>query len=69
MKRLVQVDHPLVKCQLSIVRDKRTELENDPSYVEKVLRDGAERAGAEIQQTLDMVRDAVGLGASKLVRR
>ena len=50
-------------------RDKRAALENDLPFVEKVLRDGAERASAGIQQTLDMVRDAVGLGASKLVRR
>ena len=42
-------------------RDKRAALEDDISYVDKVLREGAERAGAEIQETLTMVRDAVGL--------
>jgi tryptophanyl-tRNA synthetase len=42
-------------------RDRRTQLESDPTYAEGVLRQGAERASEEIQETLDLVRDAVGL--------
>jgi tryptophanyl-tRNA synthetase len=41
--------------------EKRAGLERDPGYVEEILRTGAERAHAEIQQTLNLVRDAVGL--------
>jgi len=43
-------------------RQKRAELENDIGFVEKVLADGAERAGAVARQTLKKVRQAVGLG-------
>jgi tryptophanyl-tRNA synthetase len=42
-------------------REKRAELENSRGYVEDVLREGAARAHAEIQETLTLVRDAVGL--------
>lgn len=42
-------------------RDKRAELEHNLGYVEDVLHEGATRAHAEIQQTLELVRDAVGL--------
>jgi tryptophanyl-tRNA synthetase len=45
-------------------REKRAALEKDTSYVESVLREGAERAGAEIQETLDLVREAVGMRRS-----
>jgi len=48
-------------------RDKRAALESNPSYVEDVLQQGAERAGAEIRQTLDQVRDVVGLNRPKAV--
>jgi tryptophanyl-tRNA synthetase len=41
---------------------RRAEVEADPAYVESVLQAGAERAGREIDLTLEMVRDAVGLG-------
>lgn len=42
-------------------RRRRAELEADPEYVQKVLRDGAERARAVARVTLDRVRQAVGL--------
>jgi tryptophanyl-tRNA synthetase len=42
-------------------REKRAALEHDLGYVESVLQEGARRAGEEIQQTLTLVRDAVGL--------
>jgi tryptophanyl-tRNA synthetase len=43
-------------------REKRSQLENDHAYVEKVLADGAERARAVARKKLDEVRQAVGLG-------
>jgi tryptophanyl-tRNA synthetase len=42
-------------------RKRREELQKDPSYVEAVLRDGAERAREEIRKTLTAARRAVGL--------
>ena len=42
-------------------RDKRAELENNLDHVEQVLREGAERAGAVAQATLDEVKKASGL--------
>jgi tryptophanyl-tRNA synthetase len=43
-------------------RKKRSELENDPAFVKKMLADGARRARAVAGKTLAAVRDAVGLG-------
>jgi tryptophanyl-tRNA synthetase len=43
-------------------RQKRTELENNLDFVERVLRDGAERAAAVAHRTVNRVRQAVGLG-------
>ncbi len=43
-------------------RQKRTELENDISYVRQILAKGAERAGAVASETLKKARQAVGLG-------
>jgi len=42
-------------------RQKRTELADNLDFVEQVLKDGAERAGAVARQTLSRVRRAVGL--------
>jgi tryptophanyl-tRNA synthetase len=42
-------------------RRRRAELVADPAYVQKVLREGAERARAVARVTLDRVRQAVGL--------
>ena len=44
-------------------RQKRKELLQDLAYVEEVLRKGAARARAEIRQTMDLVRAAVGMKA------
>ena len=41
-------------------REKRKELAADPSYVEDVLRTGAQRARANAQETMALVREAVG---------
>jgi tryptophanyl-tRNA synthetase len=43
------------------VRAKRKELVQRPDDVEDVLREGAKRAGAEAEQTMDLVRKATGL--------
>jgi tryptophanyl-tRNA synthetase len=42
-------------------RRRRTELMNDPSYIEKVLRDGSDAARAKVSQVTRRARDAVGL--------
>jgi tryptophanyl-tRNA synthetase len=42
-------------------REKRKELVARPDYVEDVLREGAKKARAEAQKTMDLVRKAVGL--------
>ncbi len=42
-------------------RTKREELEKNRDYVEKVLMEGAAKAGAAARKTLDRVRRAVGL--------
>ncbi len=43
------------------MREKRAELAADPSYVDAVLRDGAERARAVAAKTMERVRLATGL--------
>jgi tryptophanyl-tRNA synthetase len=42
-------------------REKRKQLAAEPGYVEEVLRNGAQRARAEAQQTMALVREAVGM--------
>jgi tryptophanyl-tRNA synthetase len=42
-------------------RDKRTQLASDPNYVMDVLHDGAKRARAIAQKTMEEVREAVQL--------
>jgi tryptophanyl-tRNA synthetase len=42
-------------------RERRKQLAADPDYVEGVLRDGARRARAEAQKTMELVRTAVGM--------
>ncbi len=41
-------------------RKKRIELEAEVGYVERVLREGANRARMEAQKTLDEVRKMIG---------
>jgi tryptophanyl-tRNA synthetase len=43
------------------IRERRKQLSQDPAYVEDVLRDGAKKARAEAQQTMVLVREAVGM--------
>lgn len=44
-------------------RDKRKDLMAHPDVVEDILRDGAQRARAEISITIELVRSAVGMKA------
>jgi tryptophanyl-tRNA synthetase len=44
-------------------RERRAALEADPDYVDDVLREGAKRARSEAAETVDRVRQIVGLGA------
>jgi tryptophanyl-tRNA synthetase len=46
---------------LGPARERRKQLAADPDYVEDVLRRGAQRARAEAQQTMALVREAVGM--------
>jgi tryptophanyl-tRNA synthetase len=50
----------------SPARQKRKELVANPDYVESVLRQGAQRARAEAQQTMALVREAVGMRAKSV---
>jgi tryptophanyl-tRNA synthetase len=42
-------------------REKRKQLAKDPHYVEDVLRKGAQKARAEAQKTMELVRKAIGM--------
>jgi tryptophanyl-tRNA synthetase len=42
-------------------REKRKQLVKDPGYAEDVLRKGAQKARAEAQKTVELVRKAVGM--------
>jgi tryptophanyl-tRNA synthetase len=48
-------------------RDRRKELAKDETYVEEVLRKGAQKARAEAQQTMALVREAVGMKPRSVV--
>lgn len=47
-------------------RSKRKELAAQPGYAEEVLRKGAQQARAEAQQTMALVRQAVGMSAKSV---
>ncbi len=50
-----------IDAHFAPARARRKELENHPSVVEAALRKGAERARTEAQETMRLVREAVGL--------
>ncbi len=56
-KRLVELLHEY----FGPYRQKRAELENDPGFVNSVLENGAQRARAVAQATMERVRRATGL--------
>lgn len=47
--------------ELKPLQEKRKELEDNPEYVEKVIKEGAERARAVAQKTVKEVRERMGL--------
>lgn len=51
----------LINANLAPVRARRAELEADPAFVERVLREGAERARAAASDTLTIARRALKL--------
>ena len=53
----------IINADLAPVRARRAELEADPSYVDGVLRAGAERARAAADETLQIVRKALKIRA------
>jgi tryptophanyl-tRNA synthetase len=46
-------------------RERRKQLAQDPAYVEDVLREGAKRARAEAEKTMEQVRSATGLAVKR----
>ena len=57
----------ILNNMLEPMRKKRAELEANPDYVEKVLRDGAEKASAAAEQTMKDVRTAMRLRPQTIV--
>jgi tryptophanyl-tRNA synthetase len=49
------------------MRERRKQLAQDPEYVEEVLRTGAQKARAEAQATMALVREAVGMKTRPVV--
>jgi tryptophanyl-tRNA synthetase len=56
-KRLLQ----LIEETFGPYRERRKELDRDPTYAEDVLADGGRRARIEAHKTMELVREAVGL--------
>ncbi len=48
-------------AELEPIQKKRKELENNPQYVDRIIRDGAEKARAVASETLAEVKSAMGL--------
>jgi len=55
-----------IDAHFAPARQRRKELGSDAAYVEEVLRKGADRARKEAQQTMKLVREAVGFAARGL---
>jgi len=51
-----------IYADLKPLQEKRKELEANPSYVDQVIKDGAEKARAIAQKTVDEVKQKMGLG-------
>ena len=50
-----------INAFLEPIRERRAHYERNPKIVEEVLAAGSERAQREAQQTLDAMREAMGL--------
>jgi len=51
----------ILNAVLDPIRKRRAELLNDPAELERILKDGAERARAAAEETMQVVRAAMGL--------
>ena len=51
----------ILKDLISPIRERREELAKDPDYIMDVLRDGTEKCRIITQNTLDEVKDGLGL--------
>jgi len=51
-----------IYADLKPIQEKRKELEANPDYVDSVIREGAEKARAIAQKTVDEVKQKMGLG-------
>ena len=47
--------------ELEPIQKRRAELEKDPEYVDRVIREGAEKARKVAQETVAEVREKMGL--------
>lgn len=50
-----------INAFLEPIRERRAQYERNPRIVEEILREGSLRAQHEAQQTLDLIKDAMGL--------
>ncbi|HEV3117413.1 MAG TPA: tryptophan--tRNA ligase [Gemmataceae bacterium] len=50
-----------IDTYFAAARERRKQLQQNPAHVEDVLRGGAQRARAEAQKTMELVREAVGM--------
>jgi tryptophanyl-tRNA synthetase len=51
-----------ILAQLEPIQAKRTELEANPTFVDEVIAEGTQKARAAAQETVTMVKQAMGLG-------
>jgi tryptophanyl-tRNA synthetase len=56
-----QLLYEKIEAYFAPARERRKQLAADPGYVENILRKGAERARAEAQQTMALIRQATGI--------
>jgi tryptophanyl-tRNA synthetase len=49
----------IINAMLEPIRKRRTELENDPAEVDRILAQGAEKARAAAEETMRLVRDTM----------
>ena len=55
-----------INAQFEPARQRRKQLAQNLDHVEDVLKTGAQRARAEAQQTMALVREAIGLKAKSV---
>ena len=50
-----------INTEQAVLRQRAAQFEDDPDLVHAILQEGAEKARAETRETLEDVREAVGL--------